>query len=487
MKIFIKTIIMIILGGLSFENVAAQSDALKILSNGNVGIGTTTPSSLLDVNGNLKAKSATFTSNTTSNNANIGDMGFGADWAGFAHKNSVGKGRYGFLHSKDGFYSLINIKSGTGYIALRVDNLNKVVVKPNGNVGIGVDSPTKSLDIGGTGGIRINRTDGASTNNEILFADNGQIRSRDNNHRLIFDRANNIMEMREFGNIIFSPGATSGSRTQKVVIKSNGYVGIGTANPSKGKLEVTGWSNYDFYIMGGQGNIGGKYKSYRAGKGVWGSSIYAEGKMVSFAFVVPSDSRIKEIKGPSNTTSDLKKLNEIKITDYRYKDTLANGDKWYKKVIAQQIEKVYPIAVSTSINEIPDIYRSASLENGWVNLSINLKPGEKVCLLFKEEKEICEVIEVTKKGFRVDSDKEGKVFVYGRQVEDFLTVDYDALSMLNISATQELSKQVNQLQKKNAKTEAALTKALAKLEALENKLDKLIKQDEAMVLDKAEN
>ncbi len=29
------------------------------------------------------------------------------------------------------------------------------------------------------------------------------------------------------------------------------------------------------------------------------------------------------------------------------------------------------------------------------------------------------------------------VFVYGREVNDFHTVDYEALSMLNVSATQE--------------------------------------------------
>ena len=33
-----------------------------------------------------------------------------------------------------------------------------------------------------------------------------------------------------------------------------------------------------------------------------------------------------------------------------------------------------------------------------------------------------------------------EVFVYGREVDDFRAVDYDSLTMLNISATQELSR-----------------------------------------------
>jgi cell shape-determining protein MreC len=41
------------------------------------------------------------------------------------------------------------------------------------------------------------------------------------------------------------------------------------------------------------------------------------------------------------------------------------------------------------------------------------------------------------------------VFVYGKLVHDFKTVDYDALSMLNISATQELYRKIEALEKQN--------------------------------------
>jgi predicted nuclease with TOPRIM domain len=41
------------------------------------------------------------------------------------------------------------------------------------------------------------------------------------------------------------------------------------------------------------------------------------------------------------------------------------------------------------------------------------------------------------------------VFVYGREVNDFRAVDYEALTTLNISATQELVKMISDLQKKN--------------------------------------
>ena len=47
----------------------------------------------------------------------------------------------------------------------------------------------------------------------------------------------------------------------------------------------------------------------------------------------------------------------------------------------------------------------------------------------------------------IDNKKEGKVFVYGKEVNDFHVVDYDAVAMLNVSATQELHKIITSQQK----------------------------------------
>jgi hypothetical protein len=42
------------------------------------------------------------------------------------------------------------------------------------------------------------------------------------------------------------------------------------------------------------------------------------------------------------------------------------------------------------------------------------------------------------------------VFVYGREVKDFRSVDYDAIAMLNVSATQELARKLETVQAENA-------------------------------------
>ena len=61
----------------------------------------------------------------------------------------------------------------------------------------------------------------------------------------------------------------------------------------------------------------------------------------------------------------------------------------------------------------------------------------------------------------------GQVFVYGREVKDFRVVDYEAIAMLNVSATQELSRRLEQqatetasLKQELAELRTALTAAL---------------------------
>jgi hypothetical protein len=49
---------------------------------------------------------------------------------------------------------LINKKSGGGWIGLRIDNADKMVVTDNGNVGIGTSSPKSKLEVNGDAVIR---------------------------------------------------------------------------------------------------------------------------------------------------------------------------------------------------------------------------------------------------------------------------------------------------------------------------------------------
>jgi hypothetical protein len=65
---------------------------------------------------------------------------------------------------------------------------------------------------------------------ELLFQDNGQIRCFDDNHRLVFARAANRMELREQGDIAFNAGGSPPPERMRVA--ASGNVGIGTAAPA---------------------------------------------------------------------------------------------------------------------------------------------------------------------------------------------------------------------------------------------------------------
>ena len=93
----------------------------------------------------------------------------------------------------------------------------------------------KKLTVGnpkvGTNGVVVQD---AETKKEIFFSENGQIRSRDNNHRILLRRTENILELREWGNIVFSSGAKAGKETATAVLDAKGDLSVkGTVTAEK--------------------------------------------------------------------------------------------------------------------------------------------------------------------------------------------------------------------------------------------------------------
>ncbi len=57
---------------------------------------------------------------------------------------------------------------------------------------------------------------------------------------------------------------------------------------------------------------------------------------------------------------------------------------------------------------------------------------------------------IDKKTFEIELNYQpDTVFVYGKKVNNFLNIDYEAVSMLNVSATQEIIKRIEVLQNEN--------------------------------------
>lgn len=212
------------------------------------------------------------------------------------------------------------------------------------------------------------------------------------------------------------------------------------------------------------------------------NSIYTRGSIMALQFIALSDERVKLISGSSQSAHDLSLLLKIKITDFTYIDSIAHGNRKHRKVIAQNLKKVYPQAVTLSAGEVPDIYKMATIKNGWVALVTDLKVDEKVLMIFENKKQVFEVKEIKENAFRIDTNEFGNVFVYGRQVDDFHHVDYDAVSMLNVSATQELAKQLDELKMENRQLKAELSELKKGLSTIQEMLGMKIKIEQHLRL-----
>ena len=316
-----------------------------------------------------------------------------------------------------------------------------------------------------------------------------------------FTWRNGALELRPVSRVNIYKGSdvTSAGTVALTMIGSSGNVGIGTSTPAN-KLDVQG--SADFSGSVGIGTTtpaagldvevsaavsGGSWSYFQNGTintGSFGGSpslaIYTAGAMGASTYYAFSDARIKNIIGVSSGAKDLQTLRTIEVTDFTYKDTVANGSRQVKKVIAQQVESVYPQAVSQTTGVVPDIFQPASEQDGWVKLATNLKVGERVKLISQNGQGIYPVLETRDGAFRTDfKPATEKVFVYGREVNDFRNVDYEALTTLNVSATQELAKKLDAQQAALNKLQEKLDQTLAEKETLLKHLAALEARDQA--------
>ncbi|MCJ8289764.1 MAG: tail fiber domain-containing protein [Crocinitomicaceae bacterium] len=428
----------------------------------------------VEVNGNLNLDAK--------NSENKLTIGTGPRKIGLLHKNeSIQMATYlsdaekGASIGTLGAHKFSIFTGGTGEYKLTVDK--------GGNVGIGTNSPSEKLHV--NGGVKVEgklsieeinvsrdlKVEGKLTLNGI----NGKVKvlSNDSAYGMIEVRNSNNKKSKE-ASIGFFPskgaenkdawvigvggwghenkfvighrGEGANDKSPRLVIDSKGHVGIGTTTPSsKAKLVVIGTGNSLY---------GGRY-GYIDHKGAGGPndggtrkySIFCNDAIACSAVRASSDERIKTINGVSNSEKDLQVLSKIEITDYQHVDVIGKGAEPHKKVIAQQVKTVFPQSVSADIEDfIPNIYTKTEIKEGWIILAADVKINDRVKLIFSDGVKEVKVLEKLDGMFKVDTDKEGEVFVYGKEVSDFHTVDYDAISMLNVSATQELLKRLENLE-----------------------------------------
>ena len=426
---------------------ASFSETVRIKGNGNVGIGTSTPGFPLNFANALGDKISLFGNS-------------GAHY-GFGIQNSVLQ-----IHTDA---SVADVAFGYGTSAGFTETMR---IKGNGRLGIGTNSPASVLSIYERVGTSVGPNAGSIT---LDHGNSGGASS------IVFRSCVNATS--DFGFIQYQDASglggggesarlyigTSNDGDDHLILNPSGFVGIKNNNPAA-PLHVSGaQANYfvlEAYIDGNGAN------NTSQGRSDLGHSIISDGRIRAGALDVISDSRIKTQQRPSDGASDLAVLRRIQITDYRHIDVPGNGGRPQKKVIAQQVEQVYPQAVGRGRGGVPDIYKPAALKGGWVQLATDLKQGERVRLITEKGDDVYAVLEVGVGSFRTSLDEDTeRLFVYGREVDDFRFVDYDAISMLNVSATQALDRRLELEHKENV----ALKEKVAGLEARLAALEKLLK------------
>ena len=236
--------------------------------------------------------------------------------------------------------------------------------------------------------------------------------------------------------------------------KMDGYLSIGTSTLSFPLHVVSSCSHY--WNLGTLLDYEGN--RYIAFEYTWSVSIWATSAIVTEQwFGTSSDIRIKKNIQPVKPMLDI--INKIEIVSFDFIDPIT-----HKRdecgVIAQQLKEHFPNAVDTSIGIIPCYMTKGTYTIQDDKLTIlfdckneHLKIGDKVNILSgiyhielekstNNDSETVEVLELVEGGFVCKKwlkfSEDIEIIVYGKQVDDFHNVDKEQLGVLALKGVQEL-------------------------------------------------
>jgi hypothetical protein len=322
---------------------------------------------------------------------------------------------------------------------------------------------------------------------------------------------------------------------------STGFVGIGTTNP-KFPLHIYGSaliSNYNVgqdlhsSVTGSTTDSAGYLQTARfyggyfekiiannGGYSNWGWGICARYSILALEFDAYSDTRIKTNIVDIDDSKALSILRKIQPKTYEYIDKLQRGNDTVIGFIAQEIKEIIPKAVKINKDFVPSFYTICQVSatdvsnivlvtspidlswnplhdlsgNAFIDAEGNAcsdASGNKVfnVKLYDESNNeiICKTTDVLdKRSFLVDiADTKlssGEYFLHGQEIDDFHTLDKQAIFTVVTAAVQDIDRQVQSDAAKIAALESDVSSLKSENASLQSQLSALQSQMAAVLL-----
>jgi hypothetical protein len=493
-------------GNTSVQNVSAQALTVGPLwASGKVGIGTTNPSGLLDVRGVLsstgpkmglviydtKTPTLALTSDTdkvfgTSHaiigflSGSDGGSGVGTNYEDGSDTSSNFKTNFAarIKCSNDiadvagvqpSIYFQSKKTSQYGYVGGGGNDEYKTIMTMKGTtgyVGIGTTTPSNTLDVSGNtavrGGFDIwqprSSLDGYPDLVPIRIIDAGD--------------ANNRVGMWIYTN--------AGSTSRRFCIASS--------------IVNSGALNFPMLIGTRPGTETRVGIAMAATDSAPVSALQVKGTITADnSLSVTSDRRIKTDIIDVNDDQALTDLRKLKPKIYGYKDIYSKGTEKVYGFIAQEVKSVLNYSATLNTQYVPNIYEEATVMNDlliFTTFNTNdlerdasgvILPKLKLRTLDNKDEEYIIMTEVIDdKTIRIDmnswiNDKgnvvpRDKILVYGQEVNDFHTLNKDAIWTVATAALQEVDRQLQAEKQKTATLETTLASTQATLASCQETL-----------------
>lgn len=192
-----------------------------------------------------------------------------------------------------------------------------------------------------------------------------------------------------------------------------------------------------------------------ASSSVIGYAIYATDNIMvanGASFMAVSDRRLKRDIMALPSSDSLRKIEALEMVSYRMKDPKQPGRQL--GVIAQQVQEVIPEAVKEGGDEYVAnlLVRVLSVDGCRITLErdVEVQAGASVRLIGRSNRTIdAQIVAVFGPEWRLDREiEEDDWLVFGTKEERVLSVDKDTISMVAVSALQELGRKYRSLERR---------------------------------------